>query len=166
MKCLLLVFIAIVACVSFSLAQEKPDVPDGWTRINICHISFYAPPDIKKSDMNGIDSCVAQYASNDIVLYLYYGIHGGPATARGSELEWKQESFSAGGKEAQLTTFVDASHSNSGLKYIAALYVVVKPVAPGRERESRPTTLMMSVTSDRRKDRDAAVAIFRTIRFD
>jgi hypothetical protein len=166
MKRLVLFSIAIVACVSLSLAQEKPDVPDGWTRINICHISFYAPPDIKKSDMNGIDSCVAQYASNDIALYLDYGVYGGPATARGGELEWKQESLSIGGKDAQLITFVDASHSNSGLKYMVALYVVVKPGAPGRERESRPTTLMMSVTSDRRKDRDAAVAIFRTIRFD
>jgi len=164
MKHLLLFLIATVACVSFSLAQEKPDVPDGWTRVNICHISFYAPPDIKKSDMNGVDSCVAQFANNDITLYLDYGVYGGPATARGGELEWKQESLSVGGKEAQLTTFVDSTHSNSGLKYIAALYVVVKPVAP--ERGWGPTTLMMSVNSDRRKARDAAVAIFRTIRFE
>jgi hypothetical protein len=141
MKRLLLFSVAMVACVSFSLAQEKSDVPNGWNRINICRISFYAPPDIKKSDMRGADSCVAQFANKDIALYLDYGVYGGPATALGSELEWKQESLSVGGKDAQLTTFVDARQSNSGLKFIAALYVVVKPVEPGREREWGPTTL-------------------------
>lgn len=165
MKRLLLFLIGAVACVSSSLAQEKSDVPDGWTRINVCRISLYAPPDLKNSGMKGIDSCVAQFANNDITLYLDYGVYGGRYTARGSELEWKQESLSVGGKDAQLTTFVDASHSNSGLKYVAFLYVVVKPVEPDREREL-PTTLMMSVISDRRKDRDAALAIFRTIRFE
>jgi len=166
MKGLVLTVGAIIACASFPLAQEKSDVPDGWTEINICRISFFAPPDLKNQDLKGIDSCVAQFANNDIALYMDYGLYGGPATARGSELEWKQETLSVGGKDAQLTTFVDATHSNSGLKYIASLYVVVKPVESGRERESRPTTLMMSVTSDRRKDRDTALATFRTIRFE
>src|SRR4026207_702763 len=91
MKCLVLTVGAIITCVSLLFAQDKSDVPEGWTKINICHISFYAPPDLKKSDMNGIDSCVAQYANNDIALYLDYGRYGGPATARGSEFEWKQE---------------------------------------------------------------------------
>jgi hypothetical protein len=149
-----------------SVAQEKPDAPDRWTKINICHIHFYAPPDIKKTGVTGIDSCVAQFANSDITLYLDYGIYGGPDSPHGSELEWKQESVSVAGKDAQLTTFVDARHSNSGLKYVAGVYVVVTPVESGRERDSRPTTLMMSVISDRRKDRDAALAIFRTIRFD
>ena len=166
MKGLVLTVGAIIACASFLLAQEKSDVPEGWTKINICHITLDAPPDLKNTGVKGIDSCVAQFANNDITLYLDYGIYGGLATARGSELEWKQETLTVGGKDAQLTTFVDATHSNSGLKYIASLHVVVKPVEPGRERESRPTTLMISVISDRRKDRDAAVAIFRTIRFE
>jgi hypothetical protein len=165
MKRLFLTVGAIICCVSFLFAQDKSDVPKGWAKINICHISFYAPPDLKDSGTNGMDSCAKQFANNEIVLYLDYGIYGGPATARGSELEWKQESRSVGGKEAQLTTFVEATRSNSGLKYIAALYIVVKPVKPGREWEW-PTTLEMSVTSDRRKDRDAALAIFRTIRFE
>jgi len=163
MKRLVLTVGAIVPCALFLLAQQKPDVPDGWTRINICHISFYAPPDIRNKGIKGVDSCVAQFANNDITLYLDYGLYGGRASARDSELEWKQESLLVGGKDAQLTTFVDASHSNSGLKYLAALYVVVEP---GGERDRRPTTLMMSVISDRRKDRDAALAIFRTIRFE
>jgi hypothetical protein len=167
MKLPLLFLMATVASASAwaVVPQEKADVPEGWTKINICHISFYAPPDLKKSDVNGIDSCMAQYANNDIALYLDYGRYGGPATARGSDLEWKQESRSIGGKDAQLITFVQAQHRNAGLKYVAALYVVVKPVNPDREWEW-PTTLEMSVTSDRRKDRDAALAIFRTISFE
>ena len=43
--------------------------------------------------------------------------------------------------------------------------IVVKPVNPDREWEW-PTTLEMSVTPDRRKDSDAALAIFRTISFE
>ena len=164
MKLLLVFLMATVASASAGavVAQEKPDVPEGWTKINIWHISFYAPPDLKKNELNGIDSCMAQYANNDIALYLDYGHYGGPRTARGGELEWKQESRSIGGKDAQLTTFVEDPRNRAGLKYVAALYIVVKP---GREWEW-PTTLEMSVTSDKRQDRDAALAIFRTISFE
>jgi hypothetical protein len=166
MKLLFLFLIATVASVSSNVAQEKPDVPEGWTKSDICHISFYAPPDIKQTNVRGIDSCVAQFVNSDITLYLDYGIYGGLDSPHGSELEWKHVPLSVDGKNGQLTTYVDASHSNSGLKYVAGLYVVVKPGEPSRERDSRPTTLMMSVISDRRTDRDAALAIFRTLRFD
>ena len=92
-------------------------------------------------------------------------VMAGPRPRAAVSSNGNKESRSVGGKDAQLTTFVDATRSNSGLKYIAALYVVVKPVEPDRLWEW-PTTLEMSVTSDRRKDRDVALAIFRTIRFE
>jgi hypothetical protein len=84
-------------------------VPTGWAKINICHISFYAPPDLKDSGINGMDSCAKQFANNEIVLYLDYGIYGEPATARGSKLEWKQESRSVGGRLSE--AFVEATGS-------------------------------------------------------
>jgi hypothetical protein len=166
MKRIVFIVGALFSCVSVSLAQQNSDVPDGWTKINICHIRFYLPPDMKKGDVHGIDSCVAQFANNELTLYLDYGFYGGRATTQGTELDWNEDSLSVDGKDGQLTTFVDASHGNSGLKYIAALFVVVKPGGPGRGPEFRSTTLMMSVTSDKRKDRDGALAIFRTIRLD
>src|SRR5882762_9094013 len=70
--------ILVVAAVStaFALAPQKTGAPEGWTKINVCHISFFAPPDMKDLGTKGLDSCVAQFANKDITVYLDYGQYG------------------------------------------------------------------------------------------
>ncbi len=131
--------------------------PEGWAKINICHISFFAPSDMKDLGAKGADSCVAQFANNDIRLYLDYGRHIS-ASSRRNSLEFKEQSISIDGKTAQLVTYIDDTHGNSGLKYDASLYVVVK--------ESESEGLMMWVEGERKKDQEIAQRIFRTIRFE
>ena len=158
------VVISISGLFSFTRAQQQNDVPDGWTKITVCRLSFFAPPDMKDIGTKGIDSCVAQFANNDITLYLDYGLYGSPPRQGNSDLEFKKQSVSIDGKNAQLATYIDASHSNSGLKYNAGIYVVVKE----SKLEGFPKTisLMMSVRGERQKDQQTAQRIFRTIRFE
>ena len=158
------VVITISGFVSLAHAQPQNAVPDGWTKISVCHLSFFAPPDMKDLDMRGADSCVAQYANNDIALYLDYGRYGSPPQRINSYLEFKEQSVVIDGKNAQLATFVDASHSNSGLKYLTGMYVVVKE----SDGDVWPKTisLMMSVRGNSQKDQEIAQRIFRTIHFD
>jgi hypothetical protein len=138
--------------------------PEGWAKLNICHISFLAPSDMKDLGAKGLDSCVAQFANNDITLYLDYGWYGSPPRQGNSDLEFKEESVSIDGKNAQLVTYVDSSHSNSGLKYNAGIYVIVKESK--LDGFPKIISLMMSVRGERRKDQETAQRIFRSICFE
>ena len=161
MKTLIVIAAILTAGVSVTHAQQKPEVPDGWTKIDICHVIFYAPPDMKDLGMRGIDSCVAQFANKDITLYLDYGWYGAPFNRDNSVRDFNEQTLTIGGKTAQVITYVDASHSNSGLNYNASLYTVVKETEfDGR---ARPVSLMMSTIGERQKDRETALTIFRTI---
>lgn len=166
MKYLILsaIVMTISGFVSITHAQPQNDVPDGWTKITVCRLSFFTPPDMKDLGTKGVDSCVARFANNDITLYLDYGRYGGPPRQGNSDLEFKEQFVSIDGRNAQLVTYVDASHSNSGLKYNAGIYVVVKE--PEIESFPKTISLMMSVLVERRKDQETAQRIFRTIRFE
>ena len=163
MKYLILSLAATIICVSCIVAQQEPDVPANWTKINVCHFSFFAPPDMKDLATRGVDSCVARFANQDITVYLDYGQYGGPHRQGNSDLEFKEQSLSIDGKKAQLVTYIDASHSNSGLYYNASLYVIVKESE--LDGRPKPISLMMSIRGERQKDRETALTIFRTIRF-
>jgi hypothetical protein len=158
------IVLTISGLVSTTHAQQADGVPDGWTKISVCRLSFFAPPDMKDLGMRGIDSCLLQYANKDITVYLDYGRYGSPPRQSNSYLEYKEQSLLIDGKNAQLATFVDAGRSNSGGKYIACMYVVVK------ESESdvlpKIISLMMSVRGESQKDQEIAQRIFRTIHFD
>lgn len=153
--------------LAYKSASTRDDdlagAPEGWIKIDSCHISFFAPSDMKALGTKGADSCVAQFANNDIRLYLDYGRFGSPPSQRNS-IEFKEQSIPIDGKTAQLVTYIDDTHGNSGLKYDASLYVVVKE----SESAGLPKTisLMMWVEGERIKDQDTAQRIFRTIRFE
>src|SRR6185437_5915592 len=126
MRSLVLSLTAIAVCVPFARAQQKSDVPDGWKQINICRISFFAPADLKDLGATGVDTCRELFGNNDVTVSVVYGRYIGPAVARNSDLEFKEQTCSIDGRNARLYTYIDASHSNSGLNYNAALYVDVE----------------------------------------
>ncbi len=154
----------VYGLISFAHGQQQSNVPDGWVKINICNLSFFAPPDMKDSGTKGADSCVAQFANNDIKLYLDYGRYGGEDTQSRLNRGSKEQSISIDGKKGHLLTYIDDSHGNSGRKYDASLCVVVRE----SESEGFPKTisLMMWVQGESEKDQEIAQRIFRTIRFE
>lgn len=166
MKLLMLSAAAVIICgvISFTHAPRLSNGPDGWVKINICRLSFFAPPDMKDLGTKGADSCVAQFANNQITLYLDYGRYGSPNTQSSLNRGSKEQSISIDGKKGHLITYIDDSHGNSGRKYDASLYVVVRE----SETEGFPKTisLMMWVQGDSEKNQEIAQRIFRTIRFE
>ncbi len=156
--------IIICGVIPFTPAQQQDDAPDGWVRIHICRLSFFAPADMKDLGTKGADSCVAQFASNQMTLYLDYGRYGSPNTQSSLNRGSKEQSISIDGKKGYLITYIDDSHGNSGRKYDASLYVVVGE----SESEGFPKTisLMMWVEGESEKDQEIAQQIFRTIRFE
>jgi hypothetical protein len=163
MRFLVLTVTATLVCVSFVCAQQKPDVPDSWKQINICRISFFAPADLKDLGAMGVDTCMGLFGNNDVTVSIAYGRYIGPAVARNSDLEFKEQTISIDGRNARLYTYIDASHSNSGLYYNAALYVAVEedPV----EGLPKQISLFMQVRGERKKDQDTARAVLRSVRF-
>jgi hypothetical protein len=119
---------------------------------------------MKDGGVGGVDSCVALFANKDITLYLDYGRYGSPTRRDHLDPEFKEESISIDGKNAQLVTCVDASHSNSGRKYKAFIYVVVKESK--HEGFPKIISLMMSVLGQGQRDQETGKRIFRTIRFE
>jgi uncharacterized protein DUF6438 len=148
---------------SFTPAQNKSNVPDGWKPIAICRIGFFAPADIKDLGDMGVDTCRGRFANNDIAISLVYGRYLAPAVEGNSDLEFKEESTSIDGRDARVFTYIDASHSNTGLYYNASLYVDVEE----SEVQGLPKqiSLVMFVRGERKKDQETALTIFRTIRF-
>lgn len=164
MKYLRVAMIIICGVISFTHAQQKDDVPDGWVKINICRLSFFAPADMKDLGTKGVDSCVAQFANKQMTLYLDYGRYGSPNTQSSLNRGSKEQSVSIDGKKGHLITYIDDRQGNSGRKYDASLYVVVRE----SESEAFPNTisLMMWVQGETEKDQEIAQRIFRTIRFN
>ena len=163
MRSIILTVTTILVCVSFVRTQNKPDVPDDWKQINICRISFFAPADLKDLGGIGVDTCRGLFGDKDVTVSIVYGRYIGPAVARNSDLEFKEQTFSIDGRSARLYTYIDASHSNSGLFYNAALYVDVEESKV--EGLPKQISLFMEVRGERKKDQDRALAILRTVRF-
>ena len=154
----------VYGVLSCTYAQQRLEVPDGWVKINVCQISFFAPSDMKDLGTKGADSCVAQFANNDITLYLDYGPYGGPPTEGSLNRGSTEQLISIDGKDAKLLTYIDDTHGNSGRKYDASLYVLVKE--PESKDLPKGISLMMWVQGQREKDQEIAQRIFRTIRFE
>lgn len=70
------VFIAITCVAGFNhSAAQKQVVSDEWVRVKVCKMSFLIPGDLKRTNAMGVDSCVAEFASDKMRLYLDYGQH-------------------------------------------------------------------------------------------
>jgi hypothetical protein len=139
---------------------DAKHAPADWSHIKACGISFLAPVDLADTGKMGIDSCIKQFKNKDIVIYIDYGWFGRPFV--NEDRDSGQQSFTIDGRTAQVVTYIDASHGNTGLDYNAFLYALVNEADRGRPNTN---SLMMSVIGQRPKDQDTALAIFRTIRF-
>jgi hypothetical protein len=71
------VFIAIMCGVAgFNhAAAQNQIVSDEWVRVHVCKMSFLVPKDLKRTNAMGIASCVAEFASDKMGLYLDFGHH-------------------------------------------------------------------------------------------
>jgi hypothetical protein len=162
-----LIIPAFVA-VTFGLVSPHNNIAAAtdWVRVDACHISFLLPRDLKRSNREGIDSCIAEFANRKMELSVDYGWYGGRARKDEVTLEFKEKNISVDGKTAQLATYIDDSlyaRKNPNRKYVAHLYVVVRPSES--ERAPMTTSLMITVRGKSKNVEDVAERIFRSVRF-
>jgi hypothetical protein len=163
-------FIAItcgVADFGHSAAQNQV-VSDEWVTVHVCHVSFLIPKDLKRTDTQGVDSCVAEFTNEKIKLYLDYGHYTSPKEKSSRDFDFKEQSIMVGGKTARVATYNDDTTYSGGekpyLRYFAHMYVIVKP-GEG-EPELLPISLMMNVGGKSENVQEIAQRIFRSVSFD
>jgi hypothetical protein len=163
-------FIAIALAVpAFDRARaQNQAVNDEWVTIHVCHVSFLIPKDFKRTDIQGVDSCVAGFTNEKVYLSLDYGHYTGPKEKSVRDFDFKEQSIMVGGKTARVATYNDDTTYSGGkkpyLRYFANLYVIVKP--GNAEFESRPVSLTMNVGGESEGDEEIGLRIFRSIRFE
>lgn len=149
-------------------AAQNQDMNDEWVTVHVCHLSLLIPKDLKRTDIQGVDSCVAEFTNQKITLYLDYGYYTGPKEKSVRDFDFKEQSILVGGKTARVATYNDDTTYSGGkktyLRYFAHLYVIVKP--SDAEFGSRPVSLTMIVGGESEGDEEIGLRIFRSIRFE
>ena len=170
MKRLILVTVFIAFAVpgfDHTTAQNQA-VNDEWVTVHVCHLSFLIPKDLKRTDLQSIDSCMAEFTSAKMRLYLDYGYYSGPKEKSARDFDFKVQSITVDGKTARVATYNDDTTYSGGkkpyLRYFADLYVIVK--TSDAKWESRETSLTMNVGGESEGDEEIALRIFRSIRFE
>jgi len=166
MKQSLLIVILLLLTFSVARAQnKKPSIPDGWKKIEACGITFYAPPDLEEEKVQGIDSCVKEYRSKNIILSLdVLGYIGKESDTRrdehSDEKDFQIVKTKIGGRKAEIITHYETKDSKKwkDLPYSATLFVSVTGKDGGN--------LTIWTNSRSAEDRETAKKIFATVRFD
>jgi hypothetical protein len=167
---LLTVFIAVAFAIpAFDhAAAQNQAVNDEWVTVHVCHLSLLLPKDLKRTDIRGIDSCMAEFTNQKIRLYLDYGYYSGPKVKSERDVDFKEQSILIDGKTARVATYNDDTTYSGGkkpyLRYFANLYVIINP--GGAEFRSRLVSLEMNVGCESESDQEIGLRIFRSIRFE
>jgi len=161
-----LVLIAALMTLTGALTNPRAQRNDDPVTVQVCHITMKIPSNLKRNRREGVDSCIAEFESRDMLLSIDYGWYGGTATESDDRMGFKERSFPVGGRTGTLATYVNNSlyaRKHSKRKYVAHLYVVV------RQATTEPpttTSLMMTVSGRSAKELAIADRIFRSIRFE
>lgn len=142
--------------VKKSSVHTKPSqLPDNWKYINADNsFGFYVPPDMKKDEVQGIDSYVGKFHNNGLELSFDYGIYSDPLEYS-KEPDYKEVWVKIDGKSAKIVTF----HKPSGYKDFSDVAAVHFPQI-GKE-----TKLTMWVYCKSPDEQQVAKTIFSSIQF-
>jgi hypothetical protein len=161
---LLLLLAFNVACAQ-NTQSKKLVTPDGWKKIEACGLSFYVPPDLEEVKVQGIDSCVKEYRSKNILLSLdVLGYIGKESNSRRDEYSDKKDFqivvTKVDRRKAEIITHYETENSEQwkDFPYSATLYIPVIRKEGGN--------LTIWTNSKSAEDRETAKKIFATVSFD
>jgi hypothetical protein len=95
-------------------AAQNQAANDEWVTVHVCHVSLLIPKDLKRTDTQGVDSCVAEFTNEKIRLYLDYGHYTGPKEKSVRDFDFKEQSIMVGGKTARVATYNDDTTYSGG----------------------------------------------------
>src|ERR1044072_4378283 len=161
MKQIFLLLLIVISCPLVGMAQSEVAAPGGWKRIDANgHFSFYLPPEMKKQDVQGIDSYVEVYSSETMKLNFDYGQYSNHLDNEGEE-DYQAEMIEIAGRKAKVVTFT-IKNGEPGYSYYAGVYF---SDAGTIERRFPKPELTVGVSCKSRADQETAKKIFSTIRF-
>jgi hypothetical protein len=100
-----LMFPALLALGGCSSTADGPatPAPTEWQQVDSnCDFFFKAPPEMKRQDVSGIDSCVGQYLGAGMDLSYDYGGYSDPLDSYSDNAEYAEESATIDGFDAKV----------------------------------------------------------------
>jgi hypothetical protein len=107
-------------CSSTADGPATP-APAEWQQVDsACDFFFKAPPEMKRQDVSGIDSCVGEYLGAGMDLSYDYGGYSDPLDSYSDNAEYAEESATIDGFEAKVISL--KLLNGSELPYVAAAH--------------------------------------------
>lgn len=137
--------------------------PIAWTRVDEGKFSFEIPTDMRKEDVQGIDSLVGRYNSETLFLAYDYGFYGSDCTKeQGDEAERRGQETTIDGNEARMIFLAWTDPSIEQSHWACVFF----PKVASQSDSSMPTTLVVSISGE---DGDAWTVgrrIFESVLFE
>jgi hypothetical protein len=109
-------------CLASGIEDDPPDitVPADWIEVKTrCGFSFKAPYDYRDTPVQGVDSCIVQFAAGYCEYTADFGAFSGPFGRSDSVDEYHERSATIDGHQAQLVSFTEADLPNP---FVAGAY--------------------------------------------
>jgi hypothetical protein len=149
--------LSVLVAVIFAAASvgygQSAGIPKGWKEVDKCGLRFRVPESMTDEKREGIDSCVAVYSNDRLVLSIDYGWYSGVGKFD-SYQNYKEQKIVIDGKPGELATYQD-SRGRKDRSLVARIYVSIEP----------PLAVNMFIYYGDPKDLEKARAIFQSIRF-
>lgn len=145
------------ACSMTGMSSSPPDADGGtvsadWITIETgCHFSFKAPPSYSEKPVQGVDSCVLEFAADDCDYFADYGAFSGSLS---SDVPCGRNSVTIDGLEAEVMV---CPHPDRPGHFQTGVHFPTTGKSPAR--------LTMVGTCRSRTGAMDSVALFDTIRF-
>lgn len=146
------------------LQSREASIPQGWKKIEIAVLTFYAPPNISQRNVQGTDTSVWEFHNSEINLRIEYGPFASTLPAI-KKLNYREEKVDIDGVNANVVFFgLDDSNaydfSNEGFRQVAGI-IRLKPPSNGFDNNSM--TIIASYSDSR--DEETVKRIIGTIKF-
>lgn len=150
------------------LPRSRPDTadsavsaPNGWQKVELRYFSLVLPGDMKRADVEGIDSAVYEYVSAEITVDLDFGRYPADFSSYRREREFREEVVRIGGRRAEICTYLNDEDGTDitarDKRFVAGANFLDTGL------ESHALTIWVSCKD--RRDLDIAKTIFRSVRF-
>ena len=136
-------------------AAASTPVPGNWIHVDAKFFEFFIPPDMKKVEIQGIDSHVGQFGSEKIKLIFDYGMYSDPLDDEKGMPNLTVRKERIDGRRTKIVSF-----RKSESDFVLAVHF---PKAGPGYKGGRKLTLYTDCVSE--SEYDTVMKIFRSIKF-
>lgn len=158
--------LAVAGVVSCGTGVADSTIPDGWEVRRNDSFSFAGPPDLSEVPVQGVDSFVGRFESQELYISFDYGWYSDDSfdghLGRGNDSTFQVEEVRVNGRRARLGSYADNDHPRSHPFVYAAYFPDVLGTGEG---EAGETKLYFRVSYKDAESKEIARLILTSIRF-